>query len=355
MRRRGVVREPFGTGPNGQDVSRWVLSSGEITLGLVGLGASVQSLEVPDRDGEPSDVVLGFDDLAGYLAADQPFVGAIVGRYAGRIADGRFELDGAEHTVPRRSGSVHALHGGTEGFDRRWWDVDADPATSSVRMSLHSRDGDMGFPGALDAAVTYTVVDRCVRILLEATTDRTTVVNLTNHAYFNLGGTGAGSATLERHELTLTAGRFLPVTPAGLPLGELRPVAGTPMDFTTPKPIGRDLRHRDEQIGCGCGFDHTWVLDAEPGPDGLRPAARLREPASGRVLEVRTDQPGVQVYTANGFDGSLVGRTGRRYRQGDGVALETQHFPDSPNRPAFPPTVLHPGERYVTATEWRFG
>jgi aldose 1-epimerase len=340
-----------------REVERFELSNDRLTVGVLTYGATIQSLLVADRDGVPADVTLGFDDLAGYIGP-HPYFGAVIGRFANRIAGGRFELEGEQHWLPVNRGP-NCLHGGTEGFDRRMWTarpIEA-PGAAAVELSLTSPDGDMGFPGTLEATVRYTLQGNDLTIAYAAVTDRTTVVNLTNHAYFNLAGAGAG--TIENHLLTLAASRYTPVDDDLIPTGELAAVEGTPMDFREAKPIGTHLRADDPQLVRAQGYDHNWVLDdaaldnADGG--GRRMAARAHDPGSGRVLEVLTDQPGLQFYSGNFLDGSLVGKGGRAYRQGDGFCLETQHFPDSPNHEHFPTTVLHPGESYTTSTTFRFG
>jgi aldose 1-epimerase len=340
-------REPFGELEDGRTVDRFVVSEGPLEVGLLTWGATVHSVVVPDRNGRLADTVLGFDDLAGYLGP-HPYFGATIGRYANRIAAGLFQLAGAAYQVPVNDGP-NALHGGSRGFDRALWS--ARPVDSGVEMTLVSGDGDMGFPGRLEVSVTYTVRGSQLRIDYAARTDRPTVVNLTNHAYFNLAGAGAGS--VGSHELRIAASRFLPVDATAIPTGEFAPVEATPMDFRLDKPIGRDLRDGTQQIMFGLGYDHTWVLDREAG-DPPSMAARVRESSSGRVLEVWTDQPGVQFYSGNRLDGADAGKGGRTYRQGDAFCLETQHFPDSPNRPMFPPTVLNPDELFASTTIWRF-
>ncbi|MGY1608697.1 aldose epimerase family protein [Geodermatophilus sp. SYSU D00700] len=346
--------EPFGTTPDGTAVERWTLTAGAVTARVLTYGGVVQTLEVPDPDGGVANVVLGHPDLAGYLDADDPYLGALVGRYGNRIAGGRFTLDGATHQVPANDGP-NTLHGGPVGFsDRVWTATDVgDGEVAALRLHLVSADGDQGFPGTLTATVTYTL-DPAARLTVhyEATTDAPTVVNLTQHTYWNLAGEGAGD--VYDHLLQLDAGRFTPVDRTQIPTGELAPVEGTPFDFREPTPIGARIREADEQLLRGQGYDHNWVLDRED--DGaLRRAAVLHDPRSGRTLTVRTTEPGIQFYSGNLLDGTLVGTGGRVYRQGDGVALETQHFPDSPNRPDFPSTELRSGEVYVSTTEFDLG
>jgi len=347
-----VQRSAFGRLEDGRTVDRIVLRSDVLDVAVLTYGATVQSVLVPDRDGRADDVVLGFDDLSGYLDS-HPYFGATVGRYANRIARGRFSLDGTEHRLPVNDGP-NCLHGGTVGFDRHLWSARAGSGSESdtgesVELTHVSPDGDMGFPGTLTATVAFTVNGRDLRIDYTATSDRPTVVNLTNHSYFNL----AGSGSVEHHEVRLLASRFTPVDENVVPTGELTDVSGTPLDFGSFRPIGPALREPHDQLRRARGFDHNWVIDgAEAG--SLRLAAQVREPSNGRALEVWTDQPGVQFYTGNLLDGTLVGKAGQVYSKGAGLCLETQHFPDSPNQPAFPSTVLRPGETYRTSTVFRF-
>ncbi|MFI6516829.1 aldose epimerase family protein [Spirillospora sp. NPDC050679] len=343
-----VSREPFGTLADGSAVDRYTLTGPGIRVRVLTFGGIVQTLEVPDRDGAPANVVLGFGDLAGYDRPG-PYFGAVIGRYANRIAGGRFTLDGREHRVPVNNGP-NAIHGGERGFDKRVWD--AEPLPDGVRLSYTSADGEEGFPGTLRATVAYTLTgDGALRVEYTATAEAATVVNLTNHGYFNLAGEGTGDVL--GHRVQIDADRYTPVDPSSIPTGEIAPVAGTPFDFTRPRALGERIRDDHPQLLIAHGYDHNFVLsDRVPGTPTR--AARVTEPRSGRVLEVRTTEPGVQLYTANFLDGSLVGTGGRAYRQGDAFCLETQHFPDSPNRPEFPSTVLRPGERFASTTEFAF-
>ena len=334
---------------DGQVVERLVLANGELTVGLVTAGAAIHTLLVPDRNGTPVDVVLGLDDPTDYLRP-HPYFGSVVGRYANRVAGGTFDLDGQTyHLDVNQDGNC--LHGGSAGFHLQLWDAEVadDGHEVAVTMSRTSPDGEMGFPGALHARVTYTLRGRDLSLRFTASTDRPTVVNLASHVYVNL----AGGGTVEDHELHIPASHITAVDDHLIPTGEFAPVAGTPMDFRSPKRIGADLRAADEQLLRAQGYDHNWVLDA-PADGELRRAARVRDPASGRVLEVLTDQPGLQFYSGNFLDGTVVGKGGTAYRQGDALCLETQHFPDSPNQPTFPSTVLRPGETYDTTTVFRF-
>jgi aldose 1-epimerase len=340
-----MSREAFGTLPDGRTVDRYVLRAGDLEVAVLTYGAVLQSMCVPDAAGTAGEVTLGYDDLDGYLA-DDGYLGAVVGRFGNRIGGGRFTLDGVEHVLPANHGRA-CLHGGPEGFSTRLWSARELP--DGVELSLTSPDGEMGFPGELQALVTYRLDADGLEISYTATTDRPTVVNLTNHAYWNL----AGGGTVEDHVVQLPASTFVAVDAELIPTG-IADVDGTPMDFRTPRRIGDRLRSPFEQLRHARGYDHAWVLDTD-GDGGLRSASRVHHPGTGRVLEVLTDQPSVQFYSGNFLDGSAIGRGGRAMRQSDGLCLETQHFPDSPNRPDFPSTVLRPGETYATRTLHRFG
>ena len=339
--------EPFGTLPDGAPVIRYTLSgAGGLTLRVLSYGGIVQSLEVPDARGRVANVVLGFASLDHYVAAPDAYFGAVIGRFANRLAGGRFSLDGKDYSVDANVAGT-CLHGGTAGFDKRLWR--AEPSGDhELRLSLTSPDGDQGFPGRLDVDVTYRMLESGVRISYQARTDVPTPVNLTNHSYFNLAGEGSGS--VETHTLEMDADEFTPVNGELIPTGEVAVVAGTPMDLRHETAIGAHLRDPHPQLLAARGYDHNFLVRGT----GERRAARLADPTSGRVLEVFTDQPGLQLYTGNFLDGSYIGTGGTAYRQGDGVALETQHFPDSPNHPAFPSTVLRPGEVFATSTTWHF-
>jgi aldose 1-epimerase len=337
-------REQFGTLPDGRPVERYVLGSGNLEASVLTYGAVLQSVRAPDAGGRPAEVTLGYDDLDGYLG-DVGYLGAVVGRFANRIAQGRFTLDGAEHVLPSNHGSS-CLHGGPEGFSARLWSAREVPG--GVQLSRTSPDGEMGFPGTLEVTVTYLLDESGLELRYAATTDRLTVVNLSNHAYWNL----AGGGTVEDHVLRLPAASFVAVDADLIPT-EVTSVDGTPMDFRDPRRIGDRLRAPDPQLRHARGYDHAWVLDDAAAGQSLRTAAELHHPPSGRVLEVLTDQPSVQFYSGNFLDGAAAGRGGMALRQGDGLCLETQHFPDSPNRPDFPSTVLRPGERYATRTLFR--
>jgi aldose 1-epimerase len=346
-----MTRSSFGTTPDGVAVERFTLTNAHgVQAQVTTYGATLVALRAPDRAGALGDVVLGFDDLAGYLG-DQPYLGAVCGRVANRIDRGRFELSGETYTLAINNGPNH-LHGGPGGFHRRVWAARERESADgpSVELAYLSPDGEEGYPGNLSVAVVYTLTDRDeLRLDYAATTDRDTVVNLTNHAYFNL----AGGGDILDHEIELAASRFVPIGPTLIPTGELRAVRGTPFDFTTPERIGARIDAGDEQIRCGLGYDHTWVLDKPAGTLGL--AARVHAPATGRVMEVSTTEPGVQFYSGNFLDGSVVGRGGQIYQRRGALCLETQHFPDSPNQPQFPSIVLRPGQTYAQTTIYRFG
>jgi aldose 1-epimerase len=342
--------EPFGTAPGGEAVELVTLTNTNgVQLRAMSYGAIIVSLIVPDRNGALGDVVLGYDSLAGYVASS-PYFGAVVGRYGNRIARGRFTLDGTQYTLAVNNG-VNALHGGLRGFDKVVWRVDTAQAGEGNRVTFRhvSPDGDEGYPGTLTASVSYTLTDANeVRIAYEATTDKATPVNLTQHTYFNL----AGGGDILGHTLTLAADRYVPVDTTLIPTGELAPVAGTPFDFTSAQAVGARIDAQHDQLRNGWGYDHTFVLTR--GDTGLALAATLREPTSGRTLQVLTTEPGVQFYSGNFLDGTLTGKGGVVYQRRSGLCLETQHFPDSPNQPSFPSTILQPGAVYRSQTVWKF-
>ncbi|QQC92255.1 aldose epimerase family protein [Streptomyces alfalfae] len=342
------VRELFGRLADGTKIYRWSLANGGTRLKVLSYGGVVQSLEIPDRHGRHTNVSLGYDSIEEYVAGTT-FFGALIGRYGNRVARGRFTLDGTTHQLSVNDGE-NSLHGGAKGFNTRVWDVEPFTDATGVGLVLRhvSVDGEMGYPGTLRVKVTYTLTARGDwRIDYAATTDKATVVNLTNHTYFNLAGEGSGD--IYGHELTLAARRFAPTDAGLIPTGELAKVAGTPFDFRRAKTVGRDIRAAHPQLVTAKGYDHNWVLDK-----GITRApehfATLRDADSGRTMKVATTEPGVQFYSGNFLDGALTGPSGRTYRQGDGLCLETQHFPDSPNQPSFPSTVLRPGETYRSST-----
>ncbi|MEV0255787.1 aldose epimerase family protein [Streptomyces sp. NPDC050732] len=346
------TKELFGRLADGTKVYRWSLANGGTRMKVLSYGGIVQSLELPDRRGRYTNVSLGYDTVEAYTAGTT-FFGALIGRYGNRIARGRFTLDGRTHQLSVNDGE-NSLHGGAKGFDTRVWDVEPFAGPSGVGLVLRyvSVDGEMGYPGTLRVKVTYTLTGRGDwRIDYTATTDKATVVNLTNHTYYNLAGEGTGD--VYDHELTLAAGRFTPTDAGLIPTGELARVTGTPFDFRRAKRVGKDIRAAHPQLVTAKGYDHNWVLDK-----GIthRPEhfATLRDPESGRTMKIATTEPGVQFYSGNFLDGTLTGPSGRTYRQGDGLCLETQHFPDSPNQPSFPSTVLRPGETYRSSTVHTF-
>ncbi|MCU0520979.1 MAG: galactose mutarotase [Anaerolineae bacterium] len=346
-----ITKSPFGQLPDGTEVPIYALvNASGMTAKITPYGGIIQSLTAPDRAGRMGDVVLGFDTLAEYLEFS-PFFGCLVGRYANRIANASFTLDGVSYALPANNG-VNTLHGGLEGFDKRLWASQALESAVGPALSLRlvSPDGDQGFPGALYLSVVYTLADNgALRIDYTAQADKPTVLNVTNHSYFNLS---AGAAeTVHDHQLMVNADAFTPGDAALIPTGEVRPVEGTPMDLRTMVRIGDRVDQPDEQLANGGGFDHNWVLNAEPGT--IHPAARLVDPTSGRLMEVWTTEPGVQVYTANML-GPLLGKGGRIYGRRGAICLETQHYPDSPNKPEFPTTVLRPGETFKSTTIFRF-
>jgi aldose 1-epimerase len=313
-------------------------------------GGIIQKLTAPDRRGRYTDVVLGFDYMDGYFGK-HPYFGALVGRYANRIGNSRFELEGATYELtPGRGG--HHLHGGNKGFDKVLWRTSqSELSRRSLRLCHVSEDGNEGYPGELSVQVDYALNDRDeLSISYRATTDKTTIVNLSNHSYFNLGVSDDGD--ILDHVVELNADYFTPVNGEMIPNGELREVTGTPMDLRQPTRIGDRIDLVDEQLEYGGGFDHNWALNRES--EGLQFAARVTDPQSGRVLEVSTTEPGLQFYTGNRLDGSITGKAGRIYRSRSGFCLETQHFPDSPNQLAFPSTVLEPGETYLSKTVYKF-
>ena len=357
-----ITKAPFGS-TDGKAVDRYTLSNGSMSVSIITYGGIIQELRAPDRRGRLANITLGFKDLAGYTTprgdpptANPAYFGAIIGRYGNRIGGAKFSLD-KEYTLdPNNNGNT--LHGGLRGFDKFVWDASPFKEKGAVGLKLTrtSADGEgcanpptacTGFPGDLKVEVDYTLGKKnALHINYTATTNKSTVVNLTNHAYWNLSGEGTG--TIYDHLLTLNANAFTPVDAGLIPTGEIRPVAGTPFDFRTPHAIGERIRDNDQQLMFGRGYDHNWVLNRHG--SRLVEAARLKDPASGRVLTMSTTEPGIQFYSGNFLDGTLYGTSDRQYRQGDGLALETQHFPDSPNKPAFPSTKLDPGQTYKSET-----
>jgi aldose 1-epimerase len=346
-----LKQEVFGKTADGQRVDLYTLTNANgVEAKITNYGGIVVSLKTPDRNGKMDDVVLGFDNLDEYLKG-HPFFGAIAGRYANRIAKGRFTLNGVEYKLAVNNGE-NSLHGGTKGFDKSVWKARQVPAKGGVALELthFSPDGDEGYPGNLSVKVVYTLTDKNeLRIDYSATTDKDTVLNLTNHSYFNLAGQGSGD--ILKHVVTINADRFTPVDSTLIPTGELRGVKGTPFDFTTPTAIGARVDQDEEQMKFGQGYDHNFVLNGQPGT--LRQAVKVSEPTTGRVMEVWTTQPGVQFYIGN-FLTERGGKVGKVYNKRTGFCFETQHFPDSPNHPSFPTTVLKKGGRFQSTTVFKF-
>ncbi len=346
-----VKKEAFGTTPDGKAVDLYTLTNTHgVEVRVMTYGAAVVSIKTPDKKGNFADITLGFDSLAGYLGKN-PYFGAVVGRYGNRIGDAKFTLDGKEYTLAKNNGP-NALHGGLKGFDKVVWQAHSLQSGDEVGVALKytSADGEEGYPGTVQVTVTYTLNDKneC-KIDYRATTDKDTPINLTNHTYFNLAGEGSGSILNE--VLTLNADHFTPVDSTLIPTGKIESVKGTPLDFTKPTAIGARINDHFEQLVLGGGYDHNFVIDRQ-GP-GLVLAARAYDPTSGRVLELDTTQPGVQFYTGNFLDG-VHGRSGHVYNKRDAFCLETQHYPDSPNKPNFPSSILKPGQTYHEVTVWRF-
>lgn len=340
----------FGKMPDGAAIRIYTLTNSHgVEAKITNYGGILVSLTAPDRQGRMVDVVLGFDSLAGYLTNPGPFFGALIGRYGNRIGQARFSLNGTEYHLDKNDGQ-NSLHGGAHGFDKQVWKGKLLP-DGGLALTYVSKDGEGGYPGTLTVNVAYHLTDADeLRIAYDASTDKDTVVNLTNHAYFNLKGAGAGD--ILSHNVTLNADRFTPVDSGLIPTGELRSVEGTPFDFRKPTAIGARIERNDEQLKLGKGYDHNWVINRLG--SGLTLAARVEEAESGRVLEVLTDQPGVQFYTGNFLDGTAHGKGGKVYGHRFGFCLETQHFPDSPNKKTFPSTLLRPGQKFQSTTVYRF-
>ena len=347
-----ITQEAFGATADGTAADIFTLASPDgFEARITNYGGIVVSLTAPDREGSPADVVLGYETLAEYIA-DSPYFGALVGRYGNRIGGAKFTLDGVEYPLAVNDGE-NSLHGGIKGFDKVVWQAETDETDAGPALTLRydSADGEEGYPGNLSVQVVYTwTAGPALRIDYTATTDKPTPLNPTHHSYFNLAGAGEGD--ILSHEMTIAADRFTPVDGGLIPTGELRPVVATPMDFRAPTPIGARIGANDEQLKLGGGYDHNWVLNNTDG--SLTLAARVVEPASGRVMEVLTTEPGIQFYSGNFLDGDNVGKGGKAYEHRTGLCLETQHFPDSPNRPEFPTTILQPGQTYTQTTVYRF-
>jgi aldose 1-epimerase len=343
-----VFRESFGQLRDGSEVFAFTLKSPSVELKLISYGARVISLKTPDRDGRMGDVALGYDSLEEYLENKNAYLGSIVGRFGNRIDKGQFSIDGEKFQLTLNNGP-NSLHGGTNGFDLCNWESRV--VDGGVEFTLVSEDGDQGYPGTMTAVARYTLDGDTVRIAYSAKTDKPTVVNLTNHTYFNLGGEGSGLILDE--ELVLHADAFTPVSATLIPTGELKPVAGTVFDFTKTTKVGERIEAADEQLERAGGYDHNWVVRGKAGE--MRPAAEMYDAKTGRVMKVETTEPGIQFYSGNFLDGTLKGKSGKMYVKRSGFCLETQHFPDSPNQKDFPSTVLRPGETYRSETTFSFG
>lgn len=352
--KHAIRKEAFGKTADGKVVYLYTLRNAHgLEVRIMDFGGIVQSLRVPDRNGKLDDVVLGFDSLEPYFT-NNPHFGSIIGRYANRIANGKFSLNGAEYTLPKNNGP-NTLHGGIRGFDKVLWQSEPSENANDVALVLRyiSKDGEESFPGNLTTKVTYTLNESDeLAIEYEATTDKATPVNLTSHGYFNLAGQGTGDVLT--HELLINADRFTPVDKNLIPTGELRPVKGTPLDFTTSTPMGARIHDSYEQIALANGYDHNFVINRKGKESSLAFAARVHDPSTGRILEIHTTEPGVQFYSANFLDGTLTGKQGRVYQQHYAFCLETQHYPDSPNHPSFPSTILKPGQTYHSRTVYKF-
>jgi aldose 1-epimerase len=367
-----IKKSGFGRLADGTAVDKYTLSNRHgMKVAILTYGGIIQSLKVPDKKGKKANVTLGFGNLNGYTSAaylkSNPYFGAIIGRYGNRIGGGKFPIDGVTYTIDKNNGP-NSLHGGFKGFDKVVWSAEQVRANRAVglRLSRLSPNGEgcdptrdpapvctTCYPGNLNLSVLFTLDNNDnLRFDYRATTDRPTVVNLTNHSYWNLAGEGRG--TIYEHELQLRANAFTPVDSTLIPTGQIRKVSGTPFDFTNARAIGDRIRGDNQQLVYGRGYDHNWVLNRRRGSTNMITAARLTDPSSGRRLTIRTTEPGIQFYSGNFLDGTLYGTSGHQYRQGDGLALETQHYPDSPNKPNFPSTVLRPGETYRSATVYRF-
>jgi aldose 1-epimerase len=348
-----ITKQSFGKTADGQNIDLYTLRNAHgVEAKVTNYGGILVSLKVPDRNGKFDDVVLGFNDLDSYLTKNDPYLGAIIGRYGNRIAKGRFTLNGVEYKLAVNNGENH-LHGGIKGFDKVVWTGHEmkSKAGPAVVLTYLSKDGEEGYPGNLNVRVVYTLTNNNeIKIDYTATTDKDTVTNLTHHSYFNLAGEGNGD--ILNHLVTINANRFVPTDAGSIPTGELRNVAGTPFDFLKATAIGARINNDDEQLKLGNGYDHTWVINGRAGT--MRLAATAYEAGSGRVMQVWTTEPGVQFYTGNFLNGTLTGKSGKLYARRNGFCFETQHYPDSPNQPSFPTTTLKKGQTYKSTTIYRF-
>jgi aldose 1-epimerase len=347
-----MEKQKFGTLPDGREVQRFILKNKNgIEVHVINYGGIITHLKAPDKNGTLEDIVLGYDSVEGYLK-ESPFFGALIGRYGNRIGKGKFTLEGKEYTLVQNNNGQH-LHGGTKGFDKVFWEIQ--PLNSekgqALRLSYLSKDMEEGYPGNLNVTVDYTLTDdNDLKIDYSATTDKKTVINLTQHTYFNLSGNA--KRDILDHVLTLHSDEYIPVDKTLIPTGKLAPVNGTPFDFNTPTPVGQRINEKHEQLQIAGGYDHCWVL---AGKDSVKSAGSLYDPTTGRLVEVLTTEPGIQFYSGNFLTGSITGKGGVVYKHRYGLCLETEHFPDSPNQPQFPSVELRPGETYKTQTIYRFG
>ena len=351
VEKKAIAKEPFGVTPDGNKINQYILKNANgMELKVIPYGGRITSLKVPDRNGKLENVVLGLDNLQDYLG-ENPFLGALIGRYGNRIAKGRFHLGDRDYSLVTNDGENH-LHGGNKGFDRVFWDVESDADSDSLRLSYTSPDMEEGYPGTLTSTVVYTLnSDNSLDVTYEATTDKKTIVNLTQHTYFNLSGDFRRK--ILDHKLKISADAFLPVDKTMIPTGEVRQVEDTPFDFRDPMAPGDHIEDENEQLIRANGYDHNWILNG--GGEELSFAASAVHPASGRKLEVFTTEPGMQLYTGNWLDGSLpIPGTNEKYEKRTGFCFETQHYPDSPNHEKFPSVVLEPGEKYSSKTSFRF-
>ncbi|NJX15702.1 galactose-1-epimerase [Tamlana crocina] len=347
-----ITKSEYGKMPDGTIVEQYVLKNANgVEMAVITYGGRITSLKVPNKNGEFENVVLSFDKLDGYLG-DNPYFGALIGRFGNRIAKGKFSLNGEEYSLATNNGPNH-LHGGLKGFDRVVWSAEPieNGESPALKLTYLSAEGEEGYPGNLNVTVVYTLTnDNTLEVDYSATTDKATVINLTQHAYFNL--TGDFSKDILNHEVAINADAFLPVDGTLIPTGEIRKVAGTPFDFTSAKTVGKEINAENKQLELGNGYDHCWVLNGENG--NLRLAASAFDKESGRVMEVFSTEPGMQFYTGNFLDGTLAAPSGGTYAKRSGFCFETQHFPDSPNQKDFPSVVLNPGETYTSKTSFKF-
>ena len=349
--KHSITTSPFGTLPDGKEVTRYTLRNANgVEMSVINYGGIITSLKTIDKQGQFADIVLGYDSVSSYIKSS-PYFGALIGRYGNRIAKGKFTLDGTSYKLAINNNENH-LHGGLKGFDKVFWNIEVLPDSASLKLTYTSADGEEGYPGTLTTEVIYTLTDANeLKIDYHATTDKKTIINLTQHTYFNL--TGNANQDILNHQLMMDAPQFLPVDKTLIPTNELKSVANTPFDFNTLTSIGSRIGQDDEQLKFGMGYDHCWVLNHFDGKT-LRKVAELFEPISGRVLEVSTTEPGLQFYSGNFLDGTLIGKGGVVYKHRSGLCLETQHYPDSPNKPSFPSVVVNPGETYTTTTVYTF-